>query len=239
MAERRWKEMYITQAPSLQDTLRVAEYPKLEALFLISRQIIEDKKRPGMSHHVLKKKYACGHHEYQFAKWLGKKELLIENVFDDFLASNEPTIKQYLEHKVYGNKRVKSLNPKLENLNKAWNIINQEAKLLYDNADTKRDAYLLLEQVRTRLNHFMPINCELSDFEWFINQDCCACGKEPEAPYGNHIIKLHGVPVPICPRCKKVWDETQNEDMLGKDEILKTLWRYTKSLEQTLNIING
>lgn len=239
MALRKWKEIYITQAPSLQETMKVAEYPKLEALYLIAKNIAKDKERLGITNAVLQKKYNCSSHEYNYAKWIHKKGWLIEELFEEYLTSGYATIKQFLENKVYGKRIMREVSVKMENLDKAWKIIDKEAKKLYDAEDTKREAYLLLEQIRTRLNHFMPINCELSDFEWFINHDCCACGKEPEAPYGNHIIKLHGIPVPICPRCKQIWDATQDEDMLDKDEILKTLWKYTKSLEHTLNIING
>lgn len=236
---RNWKEIYITQAPSMAENLKFAEYTKLEAIYQIAKNVAIDKERMGLTNGVLRQKYKCSHHEYEFAKWIGKKGILIEDLFNEYLASGNGTIKQFLEHKVYGRKTVKEINVKMVNLDKAWNIISLEAKKLYDAVDTKHEAYMLLEQIRTRLNNFMPINCELSDFDWFIGQDCCACGKEPDAPYGNHIIKLHGIPVPICPRCKQIWDTTQDEDILDKDEILKTLWRYTKSLEQTLNIING
>lgn len=236
---RHWKETYLAEPPSLQENLKLAEYSKLEALYQIVKYVNDDMQRLGLTNGVLQKKYNCSSRDYEYARWLGKKNLLIEDVFDEYLESGDNTVKQFLEHKINGKRKMKSMNVKMENLNKAWDIINIEAKKLYDSEDTKHDAYMVLEQIRTRLNNFMPVNCELSDFDWFINQDCCSCGKEAQAPYGNHIIKLHGIPVSICPRCKKIWDEVQDEDMLDKDVILKTLWRYTKSVEQTLNIING
>jgi len=236
---RNWKEIYITQAPNLQDNLRLAEFTKLEAIFQIAKNIEDDIQRLGLSNHVLRQKYKCSYNDYDYARWIGKNGASIEDLFDEFLETEHTSIKQFLENKATGKNKVQIRNAKLENLKKAWDIIALEAKKLYDGEDTKHEAYMLLEQIRTRLNNFMPINCELSDFDWFIGQDCCACGKEPVAPYGNHIIKLHGIPVPICPRCKQIWDSTQDEDLLDKDVILKTLWRYTKGLEQTLNIING
>jgi hypothetical protein len=239
MTVRNYAKTYVQQTPSLEDSLRLAEYTKLEALFLISKNVIADRERMGLNNHVLRQKYKCGHHEYNYALWIGKSNRGITELFDEFLESEFPTVKQFLEHKVYGY-NIKKVSVKMENLDKAWKIISAEAKKLYDAEDTKREAYLILEQIRTRLNNFMPINCELSDFDWFISQDCCCCGKEPIPPYGNHIIKiLTGIPVTMCPRCKQIWDSTHDEDMIDKDMVLKALWRYTKGLEQTLNIING